>query len=63
MERKFLPSDVQVGQPLQAQTEEGVQPITVWVAELTDEHAVIDANHPLSGRNLSFEIEVVSIRA
>jgi len=33
----------------------------VRVAEVTDTSIVIDANHPLAGRELIFEIELVEI--
>jgi len=32
-----------------------------WITELAKDHAVIDANHPLAGKNLVFEVELVSI--
>jgi peptidylprolyl isomerase len=59
--RNLLPEDVKVGSALQAQGTEGTQPITVWVVELDEESAVLDANHPLAGRNLVFDIELVSV--
>jgi len=59
--REMLPDEVEVGQPLQAQTED--QTIVVWVAELGDDFAVVDANHPLAGRDLTFDIEMVSVQA
>jgi peptidylprolyl isomerase len=31
------------------------------VTEVTDEHVVVDANHPLAGQALNFEVEVVDI--
>jgi FKBP-type peptidyl-prolyl cis-trans isomerase 2 len=31
------------------------------VAEVKDDHIVIDANHPLAGQDLVFELEVVEI--
>ena len=34
---------------------------TVTIVEITDETVVIDANHPLAGQALTFEIEIVSI--
>ena len=33
----------------------------VTVAEVTDEAIVLDANHPLAGKDLTFDIEVVEI--
>jgi len=32
------------------------------VAEVKDDSIVVDANHPLAGQNLNFEIEVVEIK-
>lgn len=54
-----LPPGVQQGQPLKAMVED--QEIIVWITELGDEFAVIDANHPLAGRTLVFDLEVVSV--
>jgi peptidylprolyl isomerase len=42
------------------QTPEGqVLPVTVVTA--TDETVTLDANHPLAGRDLTFEVELVEI--
>ncbi len=57
--RDKLPPEVQIGDPLQAQSEAGS--FVVWVKELNDEEAVLDANHPLAGRVLIFDIELVAI--
>lgn len=52
--------DLQVGMMLQASTDQG--PVSVRVTEITDEHAVLDGNHPLAGERLHFAVEVVSVR-
>lgn len=39
------------------------QPIMVTVAEVTDTEVILDANHPLAGKDLTFEIELVEIVA
>ena len=57
--KENLPEGVEVGQTLQAQTEQG--PIMVVVRELTETTAKIDANHPLAGKKLFFELEVVEV--
>ena len=49
-----------MGLPLQVQTAEG-QAIPVTVAEVNDTEVVLDANHPLAGKTLKFDIELVSI--
>jgi len=56
-----LPENVKVGDPLQAQS--GEQTIQVWVKELGEELAVLDANHPLAGKTLEFDLKIVSIEA
>ena len=33
------------------------------VVEVTEEHVVVDANHPLAGQPLNFDIELVGIEA
>ena len=55
-----LPGDVQIGQPLQAQGNEG-QTINVVVKEIAEENVIIDGNHPLAGQELEFFIEIISI--
>lgn len=57
-----LPPDLEpnVGQQLASQLPNGQQ-IIVRVTDVEDDHIVIDANHPLAGEELNFEIEVVSI--
>ena len=57
--RSLIPEGVQAGDPMRAQTDEG--PIVVWVTCLNDETAHIDANHPLAGHSLTFELELVSV--
>lgn len=60
--KEQLPEDLKptVGQQLSSQTPDGRQ-MVVQVTDVQDDHIVIDANHPLAGKSLTFEIEVVSI--
>jgi len=37
------------------------QPIVVQITEVTDEHILLDANPPLAGKDLIFDIELVAI--
>jgi FKBP-type peptidyl-prolyl cis-trans isomerase 2 len=46
---------------LQAQAENGM-PVNVTVKEVNEDHAVIDGNHPFAGKELVFDIEVVSVQ-
>ena len=56
-----LPGPVEVGMSLQAQAENGM-PINVLVKEVNEDHCVIDGNHPFAGKELIFDIEVVSVQ-
>jgi FKBP-type peptidyl-prolyl cis-trans isomerase 2 len=48
------------GMELVSKTPEG-QEVMVVVSDVKDSSVVIDANHPLAGEDLTFEIEVVEI--
>lgn len=62
--REAIPDEIQleVGMQLQMQTPQG-QPMPVTVTALDEEKVTLDANHPLAGRDLVFEFEVVSFDA
>jgi len=52
--------DAQVGQRLNA-TDPNGQTVTVTVVEVTESGVKVDANHPLAGADLTFDIELVDI--
>lgn len=52
--------DPQVGQQLQLSQPDG-QAVMVTVAEVSDDGVVLDANHPLAGEDLTFELTLDSI--
>ena len=60
--RAELPEDMkpEVGQTLVATGPDGRQTHVV-VTEVTDAQITVDANHPLAGKDLIFEIELVEI--
>lgn len=60
--RIHLPEDMkpEVGQTLVASGEDGHQ-MQVIVTETQDDHIIVDGNHPLAGKDLTFEIELVGI--
>jgi FKBP-type peptidyl-prolyl cis-trans isomerase SlpA len=55
-----MPGEVEVGMSLQANTEYG--PINFVVKEVKEETVVLDANHPLAGQKLIFDLELVEIQ-
>ena len=62
VERDQLPEDLEpeVGQQLQMTQTDGSYTV-VTVTEVSETTITIDANHPLAGQNLTFEIELVEI--
>lgn len=52
--------DPQPGMSMQANRADG-QPVTLFIFEVTEEVVKVDANHPLAGEDLTFEIALRSI--
>lgn len=52
---------IMVGQQFQASAPNGAQ-IPVRVTKVTDTEVTVDANHPLAGVPLTFDVSIVSIR-
>jgi len=50
----------EVGQRLQAQQPDG-QVLVVEIVAATDDTVTLDANHPLAGKDLYFDLEVVEV--
>jgi len=57
-----VPADIkpEVGLKLTVQQQDGQQ-VPVTVVEVTEEAVTLDANHPLAGKTLVFEIEVLEL--
>jgi FKBP-type peptidyl-prolyl cis-trans isomerase SlpA len=53
------PENLTEGQMLQTMTPQG--PMNVIVKEVNEENVIIDGNHPLAGKDLIFDLELVSI--
>ncbi len=60
--RNEIPDDIypEVGQELEL-TGEDDEVIEVTVIEVDDDNITLDANHPLAGEDLSYEVELVEI--
>jgi FKBP-type peptidyl-prolyl cis-trans isomerase 2 len=54
-----MPEGVKVGDVLQSSGERGT--INVTVKEITEQGVKIDANHPLAGKKLIFDVEVLEV--
>jgi FKBP-type peptidyl-prolyl cis-trans isomerase 2 len=54
-----VPQGIEVGQSLQANTDG--QMIPFIVREVMENEVIVDANHPLAGQELIFDIEIVDI--
>ncbi len=57
---RFPDGDIKVGMRFQAHTPHGSRMLTVLAVD--DEEITIDANHPLAGKRLSFDVKVVEVR-
>jgi FKBP-type peptidyl-prolyl cis-trans isomerase SlpA len=57
--KENLPEGVKVGEMLQGMTPMG--PVNVRIAEVRENSVIVDANHPLAGKKLIFDLEIVSI--
>ncbi len=62
LERANLPEDVkpEVGKKVRIGAGEGAK-TDFTITEVSDESVTLDANHPLAGQDLTFEIELVDI--
>lgn len=60
--REAVPDHIplETGTQLQVQSPDG-NTLPVTVTEVTEESVTLDANHPLAGEDLTFEVEVVSV--
>ena len=60
--RKNFPiEDVQVGMHFQTGSPSGPRVVTVLATD--DENITVDANHPLAGATLNFDVQVLNVRA
>ncbi len=60
VQRSVLPEGVKVGELLEVHQPDG-NLFVVRVDDLTEETATLNANHPLAGKDLVFEVEIIEI--
>ena len=59
LEKERFPENITVGDVLQSESERGTMVVTV--TNITDEGVTIDANHPMAGKKLIFDIEILNV--
>ncbi|MDP1708332.1 MAG: peptidylprolyl isomerase [Gammaproteobacteria bacterium] len=59
--RDQFPPDMDIAPGMLVTSEDGKAPLTI--VEITDSVVVLDGNHPLAGKTLHFDVEIVDIRA
>ncbi|MGM0759230.1 MAG: FKBP-type peptidyl-prolyl cis-trans isomerase [Thermodesulfobacteriota bacterium] len=64
VQRANLPDNIEPeeGMVLQVNSQDN-EVFYVTVSEVKDEEVVLDGNHPLAGKDLTFEIEIVDVQA
>ncbi len=62
VEKSQFPENItpEIGMQLMAQTPSGEIPVTI--TQITEEFITVDFNHPLAGKNLIFDVEIVDVR-
>jgi peptidylprolyl isomerase len=61
IDRSQLPEGATEGAALEAQV--NGQKAILWITEIGESTATVDANHPLAGKTLVFDVEVVEVQA
>ncbi|SOE22711.1 peptidylprolyl isomerase [Spirosomataceae bacterium TFI 002] len=62
-DRKQIPADVPIEVGGMLNMHNGQQEVPVKILEITDTNIKMDANHPLAGKDLNFDLELVDIQA
>ena len=63
LDKSIFPDDFafQLGMPLPLMGPDGQQ-VTAMLSEIQDDTVTADFNHPLAGKDLTFEIEVITVK-
>ena len=60
--REDFPPEIELAPGVEVQAETPDGPITFTVVSVDEKEAVLDANHPLAGKTLTFDVEVLEVR-
>ena len=52
---------IEIGLKIHAAAQDGQPPVLATVIDFTDQTVTLDANHPLAGKNLRYEIQVMDV--
>jgi peptidylprolyl isomerase len=65
LNRSEMPEDIplEVGSTLNMHEDGNPRPIPVIIRDLTDTSVTLDANHPLAGHTLTFDVELVDVKS
>lgn len=58
---QFEGIELSIGLPLQGQGPDG-KPVQVVVKDILDDEVLIDFNHPLAGKELNFDVNILSVQ-
>jgi FKBP-type peptidyl-prolyl cis-trans isomerase 2 len=59
--RDLIPADAEPHSPIR--TELNGRSVVLWLDQYDGDSAVLDANHPLAGRVLKFDVELIAIES
>jgi peptidylprolyl isomerase len=59
--REHMPDEIELEVGMQLQAEGPAGPVIVTVTALGEENVTLDGNHPLAGKDLTFDLELVAI--
>jgi len=62
IKKSEFPAEItpEIGQQLQTE-DQGGRPVNLRITKIEGEDVTLDANHPLAGKTLTFDIEIVEI--
>jgi peptidylprolyl isomerase len=62
VERAAIPAEIDLEEGLELQaTDPSGRPMRLKVVDVADDQVTLDANHPLAGEDLTFDVEIVAI--
>ena len=65
MPRSAFPEDYEfeIGTIVRGSSAEGTRPVIAKILAFSDEEVTLDHNHPLAGKDINFEIEVLQVKS